>query len=185
MHPQSSLSPPDTYTLGPWAIHGTAPSLQSPQAPTNSLNHTRHLHCGSSGHTRDKSIPVEPTGANKPPKPHQIIISWVFGLHVGPKPHTAKPTSARKTPKPHQTPAPWVLKPYQGPQLHCRAHKGPQNPLTTLDTFNVGPRAIQGTTPLLQTPQASTNPPNLTRHLHPESMRDHTLTAKPTSQQTA
>ena len=50
-HSQTSKNPADTHTLVLWAIRGTKPSLRSPQAPTNSLNHTRHLHCGSLGHT--------------------------------------------------------------------------------------------------------------------------------------
>ena len=139
--------------MGPWAIWGTTPSPQSPQAPTNSLNHTSHLHLKSSGHTREHTLTADPTSTHKPSKPHQTSTLWVLG-------------------------------PYEGPHPHCRAHKCPQIPLTTQDTYAVGPWAIQGTASSPWSLKAPTNPLNPTRQLHHESlgfMRDQTHTAKPTS----
>ena len=113
--PKTLLTTPDTYTVGPWAIQRTTPSLWSPQAPSNllnstrhlhlgslqgpknSLNYTRHLHCGSLGHTRDRTL-------------------------------TAEPTSPHKLPEPHQTPTLWVFRPYKGQPLHRGAPKCPQTP---------------------------------------------------------
>ena len=69
----------------------------------------------------------------------------------------------------HQTPMLWVFESYEGPHPHCGTHKCPLTTLTTPDTYAVGPRAIQGTTPSPWSPKAPTNPINTTRQLHYKS----------------
>ena len=139
--------------MGPWATQTTTPSPQSPQAPANSLNHTKNLHLEFLGLTKDHTLTMWPTSTHKPPKPHQTPILWVLGS-------------------------------YEGPHLHCGTHKCPLTPLTTPDTYAVGPRAIQGTTSSPWRPKAPTNPLNTTRPLYHKSlglMRGQTHTMKLTS----
>ena len=138
--------------------------MQSIQAPTNPLNYTKHLQHRSLGHIKDQTFTTEPKCAHKPPKQHQSPLAWVLGPYEEPHLHqspqapvnslnhtshlvtlTAYPTSTHKPSKTNQTSTLWLLGPYEGPYPHCRAHKCPQTPFTSQDTYAVGHWAIQGT----------------------------------------
>ena len=73
--------------MGPWATQTTTPSPQSPQAPANSLNHTKNLHLEFLGLTKDHTLTMWPTSTHKPPKPHQTPMLWVLGSYEGPHLH--------------------------------------------------------------------------------------------------
>ena len=86
-----------------------------------SLNNTRHLHCKSSGLTRDHTLAADPTSTHKPPKPHQTRCDPLG--HMKHHTITAKRTSIHKLPKPNLTTTMKFLGLYKGPQPHHEAHK--------------------------------------------------------------
>ena len=165
------------------AILETKLSLRNPQPPRLTLNHPIYTCYVSLTQMRDHTLTEDPTTTHKSLKPQHLPTLWVFRPM---RDHTLnpEPTTSHKLIKAQHLPTLRVHGPNKVPNPHYGALNHSQFPWSTPFTYNPGPWAIWGTTPLPWSMQLPSNPLNHTVFLQCWSlshMRDQTLTMEPTT----